>query len=119
MKYYENDIYPTGLVISNDIESVNKYYTDIDGNAIQKRDSLATAYVLKRKTSGCTAAGIIFNAPITPKLSAHEGFHAAVYMMDHIGMKLSYDNDEAWAYLIGWIAECIYDFNKNNLKKKK
>lgn len=63
------------------------------------------------------AVGIIFNSDITPKLAAHEGFHAAYFMLE-VGVKipLSDTSDEAWAYLIGWIAECIDDF-KNTVQR--
>ena len=57
------------------------------------------------------AVGIIFNVEITARLAAHEGFHACYYMMDRLGIVLSDYSDEAWAYLIGWIADCIDKFN--------
>jgi hypothetical protein len=34
---------------------------------------------------------------------AHESFHATHSIMDKIGMDLSYNNDEAFAYLLGYI----------------
>lgn len=36
---------------------------------------------------------------------SHEIFHAVVYIMERIGMKLSGSSDEAYAYLIGYITE--------------
>ena len=61
------------------------------------------------------AVGIIFNVDITARLAAHEGFHACDYMMDRLDIVLSDYSDEAWAYLIGWIADCIDKFkNEEN-----
>lgn len=122
MKYYDNDIYPISLVLSNDIESVRKEYWwyNEDGN-----DELpdcanaaqASTYLMMRKTDAyrAIAVGIVFNVPITAKLAAHEGFHAARFTMNKLAMPLDVCSEEAWAYLIGWIAECIDDF-KNNSK---
>ena len=38
---------------------------------------------------------------------AHESFHVAVTVLSDIGMKLSSKSEEAYAYLIGWVAEQI------------
>ena len=45
----------------------------------------------------------------------HEIFHAVTFIMDAVGMKLSDDSDEAYAYLIGYITEMVY----TKLKIKK
>lgn len=37
MKYYSNDIYPIALVLSYDVESVNKEYNHADGNPIEHK----------------------------------------------------------------------------------
>lgn len=37
MKYYSNDIYPIALVLSYDVESVNKEYNFADGNPIEHK----------------------------------------------------------------------------------
>ena len=34
--------------------------------------------------------------------------------MKVIDLPLDDSSDEAWAYLIGWIAECIEDFKNNH-----
>ena len=48
-------------------------------------------------------------------MTAHEVFHACYYMMDRLGIVLSDYSDEVWAYLIGWIADCIDKFkNEEN-----
>ena len=119
MKYYSNDIYPIALVLSYESDSINKEYTDWDGNDITvKPTAQATTLPLTRRAQYyAMAVGIVFNSNITPKLAAHEGFHAAYFMLE-VGVKipLSDTSNEAWAYLIGWIAECIDDF-KNTVQK--
>ena len=118
MKYYSNDIYPIALVLSYDVESVNKEYNFADGNPIEhKLTSQATTYPVTRKNVDYFAAAvaIIFNQDISTKLIAHEAFHATYMMMDwFLHIPLTDSSDEAWAYLIGWIAECIEDFKNNH-----
>lgn len=120
MKYYDNEIYPIALVLSNDIESVrDKYWFYTSENRCEELPDMtgtteATTYVMMCKTDAyrAIAVGIVFNVPITVKLAAHEGFHAAHFMMNQLNLPLDDCSDEAWAYLMGWIAECIEDFKK-------
>lgn len=119
MKYYDNEIYPIALVLSNDIESVREeywWYNENDNEELPDNANTteASTYLMMRKADAyrAIAVGIVFNSQITAKLAAHEGFHAAHFMMNQLGMPLDDCSDEAWAYLIGWIAECIEDFNK-------
>lgn len=39
---------------------------------------------------------------------SHEIFHAVEFIMERIGMKLTVDSDEAYAYLIDYITKEIY-----------
>lgn len=119
MKYYDNEIYPIALVLSNDIDSVrNEYWWYNDEQNEELPDTTktteASTFLMMRKTDAyrAIAVGIVFNVPITSKLAAHEGFHAAHFTMNQLDMPLDDCSDEAWAYLIGWIAECIEDFKQ-------
>lgn len=38
----------------------------------------------------------------------HEVFHAVEFIMERIGMRLTIDSDEAYAYLIGYLTTEIY-----------
>ena len=116
MKYYSNDIYPIALVLSYESDSINKEYTDWDGNDITVKPiaQTITLPLTRRAQYYAMAVGIFFNSNITPKLTAHEGFHAAHFMMNYIDLPLDDASDEAWAYLIGWIAGCIEDFKNNH-----
>ena len=40
---------------------------------------------------------------------AHEIFHASEFVLERIGMRLTLDSDEAYAYLIGYLTEKIYE----------
>lgn len=120
MEYYDNEIYPIALVLSNDIESVRKeywWYNEEQNEEVpdMSKTTEASTFLLMRKTDAyrAIAVGIVFNVPLTAKLATHEGFHATHFMMNQLGMPLDDCSDEAWAYLAGWIAECIEDFKLN------
>lgn len=121
MKYYDNQIYPIALVLSNDIESVRKeywWYNEEQNEELPDTSNTAEAstFLMMRKTDEyrALAIGIVFNTSITAKLAAHEGFHATYFTMSQLSMPLDDCSDEAYAYLDGWIADCIDDFQKNN-----
>ena len=118
MKYYDNDIYPVALVLSRDTESVDKeYYNAFDGEechiSVKPTAQATTMPLSRRATYFAMAVGIIFNKRPDVRLIAHEAFHAT-YFMAGMGcnIPLSDSSDEAWAYLIGWVAKCIDDWSK-------
>jgi len=43
---------------------------------------------------------------------AHEIFHVVEFLMDKLTMSLCQENDETYAYLIGYITKEIYKFVK-------
>lgn len=47
---------------------------------------------------------------LTPEVVAHEAVHAAMGICQYCGMEVSCDDDmqEYFAYLVGWIVECVY-----------
>lgn len=115
MKYYDNKIYPIALVLSNDVDSLNKYYTDIEGNDVENKTTPEAYTVpLNRRTTeyNAMAVGIVFNVPITMKLAAHEGLHAVMLMARQLGFVLDYSSEECFAYLLEWIMECIEDYKQ-------
>lgn len=44
-----------------------------------------------------------------PEIISHEAFHATVYIMRYIGTRFSKASEEAYAYLLQYIVENIYD----------
>lgn len=45
---------------------------------------------------------------------AHEADHAANAIFKQIGAKVDVENDETHAYLVGFIADCIWQVKNNN-----
>lgn len=47
---------------------------------------------------------------------AHEAFHVTNEMLNYCGVEFNAHGNESYAYLIGWVAQCIY---KTYVKTKK
>lgn len=117
MKYYDNSIYPIALVLSYDAESINKEYynaaPDEDDEVKANPKALASTLFLARRTEDyhAMAVGIIFNKKPTFRTILHESLHAVIMMLS-VGLDTPLCNatEEAYAYLIGWIGDCIEDF---------
>lgn len=119
MKYYDNDIYPIALVLSRDAKSVDKeYYNAADGEdchiSVKSTSAATTIPLLRRATYHAMAVGIVFNKKPDVRILTHEAFHAT-RMIAEMGCHIPLDDssEEAWAYLIGWIAKCIEDYTKD------
>lgn len=91
------------------------FFTDTDKWA--RFTSRATGAAIDRQTEigedadGLTMLGVevqhiyigVFNGE--PGTLAHEAVHSANYMLDRAGVKMSFENDEAQAYLVGHIVD--------------
>lgn len=119
MKYYENDIYPIALVLSYDAESINKeYFNAVPNEDKEIKDNpnvKARTMFLTRRTNDyyAMAVGILFNGEPTFRTILHESLHAVKMMLD-VGLNTPFcdTTEEAYAYLIGWIGDCIEDYLK-------
>lgn len=133
MMNYVNDIYPIDLVlaINDDDEDIFSGFECPYGDMILHEHAEATTYRLTRKGEipkpyHQMVVAIIFNTiEITPRLATHEALHATSYMLNQLGIELTESSEEAWAYLIGWIASCIdgfknqFEFEKYGFKKEE
>lgn len=52
----------------------------------------------------------------TPGLIAHECAHAAGWILDHVGVKPDWKNDEAFTYLLSWMVNRVYESIKMKMK---
>lgn len=50
---------------------------------------------------------------------AHEIVHAASYTFEHAGIKMDVENDEPFAYLVGWLTKKVYEvIDEHNSKRQ-
>lgn len=118
MKRYKQSIYPLPIYITNDVEEFNKYFTHIDGSPLKFDNALATTYRIVGKKEKRAAIGIVLGCKPSISTIAHEAFHAANFILEYVGADFFMDGtNEHWAYLIGWVAECIQDFSNQSFKE--
>lgn len=55
-------------------------------------------------------------AAMTTKTIAHEAVHAALDIFDYVDARISSDNQEPFAYLVGWIADCCWQVRAGKIK---
>ena len=119
------DVYPTiynvDLVVANKyttIEQLNKVYCDVNNEDLTDDTSIAytergydrktdkpviiVRYVRQSKWAEDQKLDLINTA-------AHEALHVCMDIYSKIGEKIfEQDSNELFAYLIGWVTECIY-----------
>jgi hypothetical protein len=45
---------------------------------------------------------------------AHESTHAALYVFAEVGADVDFENQEPFAYIVGWVFGCVDKVRKNN-----
>ena len=116
-KIYEFDpkIYPQRLWVSvgakkedlvefEDVSEMNDY-------AI----ATTTPIVNKAKNKGGVLIRFRSKKDMTLSIVAHESTHAAMCILDYVGVEFDAENQEPVAYMIGWIAECIDKVKRGKL----
>lgn len=98
--------YKFQVIITNDKDKLNKIIPDFD-------DIYATSCDWNNKGKRCFSIVLNFNNKRT-KLShgviAHESVHIVNFVFDNIGAKQDFNNDEPYAYLVGWVTDQVYKF---------
>lgn len=113
-------IYPVKLwvVATTDFKSLSDRFCDAEtkkdiNTSFIDRHEAVTYYVQQKENP--TYYGVLIattsKSYLTTKLIAHESTHAADFIWQHTGERVS--GDEANAYLVGWIAECCEKVKRN------
>lgn len=113
-KVYKNDIYPFCLIVGkiDDLDEINKEYETWDRKNIEpSKTSEATTYIAYRKGTNDAVICVLFNVVPTIRLIAHESLHVTYLVLDILcHISLNDFTDECYAYLIGWVAEHMYEY---------
>lgn len=120
--YYEFNpvLYPISLMVAwgRDDKWSSDDFDDIE---LPESDAAMTYYV-KHKPSGRMSILIRFydkSYMADYDTVSHEAFHAAIFILDHVGSGISTEYQEHGAYLAGWVANCINRVRKGDLEPRK
>ena len=106
---YNPVIYPRKLWVS--VGASTKELNEVFEEVGDMEDStIATVYSVCRTENKMGGMLIRFNnrMDMTPSVIAHESVHAAMGIYGYVGAEVDLDNQEPFAYLVGWIADCIW-----------
>lgn len=125
-KIYEFDpvIYPRKLWVAKGGEA--KDLIDVFSDRCEKDLQLddvenlygAISYTVIRKSDGMFGELVWFPTikHLTVKNIGHESSHVAVNIAHDMNIRIDYENDEPFAYLIGWLCDCIDKVRTNKIK---
>lgn len=119
-----NTIYSVDIVVANKyttVEKLNKLYSYYNGNKLDDdiKDGVCSVCRCKRLSDNHPIILIVWNSDLPSykvdnkkaymiNTMAHEAVHAALDTWGYMQEFVSKDNQEPFAYYVGWIAECIY-----------
>ena len=113
MKVFETDIFPFRFCIAEykEYKGVKETFVDWDGDEIMFSEG-AMGFVAraKFKDSGKICSLIVINKrEANMGTVAHEAFHSAENVLENIGIFHNSGSSEVYAYVIGFIAQKIYE----------
>lgn len=111
MKVYQFDpqIYPRKLWVAVGVptEELNEKFVD----EIKDMDDSNDAETLPIQQKEPLLGGVLVRfenlKSMRPDNIAHEATHAALEIFDYVDARIQYDNQEPFAYLVGWVVKCI------------
>jgi hypothetical protein len=127
IKQFDTIIYPRQIWIAagGTREDIASNFKDSDGdpfliNPDDIRDSEALTYGVNDKSGKIGGSLVWFHDTdkMTSRNITHESVHAANIIFSDLGIKIDTDNDEAQAYLAGFVADCIDKVQIEVVKRK-
>lgn len=116
---YDLTIYPCNLWVCTDFEGAQRRFRYEDNNKEIESlsdDCLAVTYgLLKEKRTKDLGFAVVVLSNLKNlggskivEIISHEAIHVATRMFEWLGIKFDVDNDEPYAYLVGYITSCIW-----------
>ena len=119
-KFAEFDplIYPRKIWVAINVptEHLNKTLDGIeDMDKCSDATTITTGRTIPDKKGGIL---IRFNKmeDVTASTVTHESIHAALFVFEYIDAVVNAENQEPFAYLSGWIADCIWRVKTGKVK---
>lgn len=109
---FKANIYPYTFWVVFSFDTVTKYFQGRNEDTLDKPDSTASAcvYRVKEKETGEVGSLLyIVDEKVTIDTLGHEAVHLADGLYSFIGKDVDIDNDEDYAYLVGFIIKKIYE----------
>ena len=114
-------IYPgiLEICIGESAEELNRLYCYGDGTNCFEEDKEVYAHAIvarHRSDKKLNKRYVIVLNPnyksdkITPGIIAHEALHITTFLLHDVGVVFDPDNEEPYAYFLGWVVDEVYKF---------
>lgn len=121
---FDPQIYPRKLwvVKGGDVNSLKDMFAQANEEELQLSDvdaHAALTYSVMMKDKSKLLGELIYFCSskfMDAEKTTHEAVHAALDIFSDMGCMVDYDNQEPFAYLVGWIADCIDQVKRNKFK---
>lgn len=120
--YYRDIIFFFGHNVKEMNKVLKKYGTTVPDDLLDHEGNLMGRFYLNSKNQAHIWVPKFPKSPREYGFLQHEINHAVTIILDKLGMTLSGDSEEAYAYLTGYITEKVYEFiaqHHDNKKRKK
>lgn len=115
---YEQPIYsPAKLYVCKNctVTDIEKHFYNCTLDLVDDTwDAYCLCLAKDKKTGDCCNIIVLKDIMFTYSkasqigILAHEAFHAAHGILRYCGVSLNDSSEESYAYMIGWITECVY-----------
>lgn len=116
-------IYPRKLFVlkGGDSELIKRHFTDTDKSELVINEEIGDefdgiVYKVKSKDNGYLGSLVWISTSVNIGVIAHEASHVAMDILSDIGYKLDDENQEPLSYMIGWVADCIWQVKTGKFK---
>lgn len=119
---FHPQIYPRRLwvAVGGTFKDIKSLFTTMNEEELEYVENcLATTYMVQTKSNEHYFGHLIWFLSAKDMTTAnitHEAYHAASDLFGVLGCKQHYDNQEPFAYLVGWVADCIDKVKRNKVE---
>lgn len=118
---FHPQVYPRILwvAVGGTFEDIKALFTSMEGDElVGGKDFLALTYMVQTKSDEHYLGHLVWfpsTKDMTAKNITHEAFHASSDLFGLLGCEMYYNNQEPFAYLVGWVADCIDKVKRNKV----
>lgn len=117
-------VYPRKLWVlkGGKSEMIKEHFTNTDKSEMDIQEEIGDGFdgmvfQVKFKDNGCLGSLVWIADSVDVGEVAHEASHVAMDILSDIGYKLDPLNQEPLSYMIGWVADCIWQVKTGKFKE--
>lgn len=119
---FHPQVYPRRLwvAVGGTFGDIKTRFTAYNGEELEvTADFIAVTYIVQTRDDNKYLGHLIWFLSAKDMTTAnitHEAYHASMDLFGMIGCKMHYDDQEPFAYLVGWVVDCIDKVKRNKVE---